>query len=600
MNKLLSYSCSLIFLGSSLSIAEEVTLSEVVVTATRSARTVDDSMASVTVITRKDIENSQALNISDILRNVPGIDITNSGGFGKTSSIFMRGTNTNHVLVLVNGIKIGSATIGSVDFERLPISQIERIEVVRGPRSSLYGSEAIGGVIQIFTRKSSKNHIEATVGIGKHNTKQVTAGISSANKTSWFNLYADKFKTDGFNACKGSETAGCFTIEPDDDGYDSMAFSTNMGYRLGDKGSIELHGLQSKGHTEYDTSFINEADLKHQVFGVKTDYAVNNNWLINLNVGQSIDKYDEATTSFFHTTRTSSSLQTNFFIANHILSLGYDFQKDKVDSNVNYVTDSLDNQGLFFEYQGQFGKTQFIAGLRQDDNEQFDQHTTGNIGLGYALSQQTRLLLSYGTAFKAPSFNELYFPNFGNATLVPEESNSIEVSLAGTQSYYRWSLDLYHTKIDKLIATNFEPETGNYYADNINQAKITGIDGSVNWKKNNWDFNTKLSWVKPEDATTGNILPRRAEKSISISIAEKLGTIRSEINFLAQSSRYDDVNNTTRLGGYGIFNITSTNQINKNLSLRLRVENIFDKQYETSYLYNSFGRFWFLSLHYQN
>ncbi|MBE9561455.1 MAG: TonB-dependent receptor [Proteobacteria bacterium] len=569
-------------------------LPEVTVTATRSAKT--SPLASVTVITREEIVKSQAISISDILHGVPGLDVTNNGGLGQNTSIFMRGTESDHILILLDGVKIGSATTGSMAFEHLPISQIERIEIVRGPRSSLYGSEAIGGVIQIFTRHSKTPHTESSVGIGADNTYRVTTGFSSSTKNNWLSLYADRLKTDGFNACND----GCFTFEPDDDGYENTSFSTRFGHNFANKANIEVHALKTKGNTQFDSSFNNQADFTQQVIGVKTDYIVNNWWLLNLNIGESQDKFDESSESYFHTTRTIYGLQNNLFFAEQELIIGYEEQTDDVSSHIDYAIDSLTNKGLFAEYQVEFASTELLLGVREDDNEQFGKHTTKNISLGYALNSTMRFIANYGTAFKAPSFNELYFPNYGNSQLIPEESESYEIGLIGKQQYYNWSINVYETKIDKLIATNFDAETNSYFADNINKAKIIGMDGAINLQKNNWEFNTKISWLKPEDETTGNLLPRRAEKSINVELAERRGSMRLAVNVLANSYRYDNTDNTQRLAGYGIVNLAGEYNVNKNLTLRMRVENILNKDYETVYSYNTPNQFWFFSLNYQH
>jgi vitamin B12 transporter len=577
-------------------------LPKVVITATRTAQTVDDSLASVTVISRDDIENSQAFTVPDILRGVPGLDISSNGGLGKTSSVFMRGTQSGHVLVLIDGIKIGSATLGTVPFQHLPLSQIERIEIVRGPRSSLYGSEAIGGVIQIFTRqwKGKKPRITVSGGMGADNTYEFDASVSGATENNWYSLGANRMQTDGFNACQGNNSGGCFTIEPDDDGYENNSFSAKIGHRFVGNSSISAHAIRTKGNTQFDSSFNNEADFTQQVIGIKADYVINEQWLLNLNVGESLDKFDESAESYFHTTRSTYALQNNFFLENQELILGYEQQIDDVASHIIYTINSITNKAMFAEYQTNFGATSLLVGLRRDDNEQFGEHTTKNISLSYALSHRTRFIASYGTAFKAPSFNELYFPNYGNSALIPEESESYEIGLLGQQQYYNWSINGYKTKIDKLIATSFDAINSSYYADNINKTKIIGMDAAINWHKNNWEFNTKISWLKPEDDATGNLLPRRAEKSLAMEIAEKRGPARLGIDVLVQSYRYDDAANTRRLGGYGIVNLTGAYNLNKNWTLQMRLENMLDKDYEMVYAYNTSGRFWVFGINYKS
>ena len=591
-------------LFSSFSSAEEP-FQTIVVTATRTAQTIDDSLAAVTVITRQDIEHSQVLTVPELLRSVPGLDISNSGGLGKQTSVFMRGTKTAHVLVLIDGVKIGSATLGTASFEHLPLSQIERIEIVRGPRSSLYGSEAIGGVIQIFTRKGKgKPKVHASFGAGSESTYQATTGLSGAAGPVWYSLMADHLRTDGFNACQGNESSGCFTIEPDEDGYENTSFSARLGSRLGENLMVETHALHIFGNTQYDSSFDNEADFLQQIIGLKADYDVSERWVMSLNVANTLDEIDNfgnnSSASHFYTDRTTASVVNNWlFSETNILTIGYDYQTDEVESSTAYTVDSRDNHGVFTEYQTQWGKIDLIVGLRNDDNEQFGNHATGNLGLGYALTPKTRLFASYGTAFKAPTFNELYFPDFGNPNLVPEESDSFEIGLLNRQATYQWSLNVYHTQIEKLIATYFDAATGDFFAANLNEAKITGVEGAFNWQQSKWEFNGQFSWLKPEDEMTGHLLPRRAEQTVNLELAESRGPARVGINFFAQSHRYDDSANTQRVGGYGIFNLTSEYHFTKQWALRFRLENLLDKEYQTASFYNTPGRTWFVSFHYQ-
>lgn len=598
---------SIFLLLYSFSCLAENTLPEVVVTATRSAQTVDDALASVTVITREDIENSQALTLPEVLRAVPGLDISTSGGFGQPTSVFLRGTESDHVLVLVDGVKVGSATLGITAFQHLPLSQIERIEIVRGPRSSLYGSEAIGGVIQIFTRQGKGKRVELSAGMGADRTYELTAGVSGSTKDNWYSLYANRLETDGFNACDGNTSGGCFTVEPDGDGYKNTSYSIRLGHRFENNLTVETHAMRAIADNQYDSSGANEANVVQQVIGFKTDYLLNDSWQMSLNAGESRDESENfghnATRSFFNTKRTTASFQNNFLYSEaNSLIIGYDYLLDEVDSSTDFAEKSRNNHGVFLEYQYQSGKTDLIMGVRQDDNEQFGKHSTGNLVLGYAVSEQTRFFISYGTAFKAPNFNDLYWPDSaffgGNPNLVPEESESIEIGLKGEQAYYRWSLNAYRTKIDKMISYQSDPVTFKGTMINIDQAQIKGIDGALNWRKAGWEFNITGSWLKPEDEKTGNLLARRAKKTFNVELAEKRGAGRLGISWLTQSHRYDDSANKQRLSGYGILNLTADYYFNKNWAIKTRLENVLDKEYETARFYNTQGRFWFVSLHY--
>ena len=268
----------------------------VVVTATRTAQTVDDSLASVSVITRADIERLQAQSLYDLLRGTAGISVANNGGAGKYTALFMRGTESDHVLVLIDGVKVGSATTGSTAFQDIPLTQIERIEIVRGPRSSLYGSEAIGGVIQIFTRRG-QGEVKPSFSFsaGNYGTYNTQVGIAGGDKTNWFSANLSNLITKGFNACKGSLSSGCFTVEPDKDDYHNIAASLRGGFRFGNSGTAELSALRSEGDTSYDGDSLfstNESSSVQQVLGGKVSFAAAPVWQMSLAAGQSRDMTD--------------------------------------------------------------------------------------------------------------------------------------------------------------------------------------------------------------------------------------------------------------------------------------------------------------------
>lgn len=577
------------------------TLPEIVVTATRTAQTVNDSQASVTVINHEQIERSQALTLPEVLRSVVGLDLVSNGGLGQATSVFLRGTNADHVLVLIDGIKVGSATLGTVPFQDFPVAQIDHIEVVRGPRSSLYGSEAIGGVIQIFTRQGDdKSHYNASVGGGSNSTYQAAAGLSNAATAPyWYNLQANYLQSGGFNACQGNLSSGCFTIEPDKDGYDNTSVSLRVGHRVNDKLKVEGQALRIEGNTQYDSPGHNELDFLQQVLSLQSAYVVNDAWDMKLSVGESRDEEDNfgktnLPRETYNTERSTLSWQNNLVLADEQeVTLGYDYQKDEVSSSVAYTGTARTNQGYFAQYQHR----SISLGLRQDDNEQFGNHTTYNAAVSYPLVATTQLYLSYGTAFKAPTFNELYYPSvggfpaFGNPHLRPEKSQSLELGMKGTQPNYIWSLSAFQTKINDLIA--------GYPADNIAQAKIQGGEGGLRWHKNTWEFYTNLSWLNPKDELTGNLLPRRAKTTFTVGLAETRGPARLGIDFFYQSYRYDDVANTQRLDGYYLFNVNGEYHLTKNWIVRARLDNVFDEEYEVVRFYNTPGRTFFLSLHYQ-
>jgi vitamin B12 transporter len=586
--------------------AEEIPLyrgGEIVVTATRTARTADETLAATTVITRRDIERSQATSVQELLAGQAGISIDNSGGAGKTTNAYLRGTNADHVVVLIDGVKVGSATDGKAAFQYFPVEQIERIEVVRGPRSSLYGSEAIGGVIQIFTRKGGDALMpSASVTLGSYNTRQATASLSGGGTDGWFSLGLGQMETDGFNAKKGA--AGAPPAEPDKDGYRNSSLSLRTGYRFSPGSEIDFHLLHAQGQNNYDGN-PNQGNFVQQVAGFGLKHQVSDMWSLKLAAGQSQDDSDNflngTFTSRFSTRRNTLSWQNDLALApGHLLTLGLDRQEDIVSSNKVYTLTGRDTTGLFAQYQGRAGKQDFQFSLRRDDNSQFGAYTTGNAAWGRALEGDLRVTLAYGTAFKAPTFNQLYYPSSAfyqsNPDLKPERARSLEAGLSGKAGAGRWSLNAFETRVDDLIA-GYTPVS------NISSARIRGLEAVSSLRLNEWDARIYLTLQKTQDqsgsSTNGNILPRRAEQSARLDIDRSLGGWQVGGTLRAEGRRYDNLANTTKLSGYGLLDLRAEYRLTRDLRLQARVENLFDKDYETVSLYNQPGRSLFLTLRYQ-
>ncbi|HEB99199.1 MAG TPA: TonB-dependent vitamin B12 receptor [Thiotrichales bacterium] len=584
--------------------AQAENLEPIVITATRTAQTADETLAPVTVITREDMERRQDRDLAETLRQVPGLSIANNGGPGKTTSVFLRGTESDHVLVLIDGIKAGSATTGTFAFQDIPVDEIERIEVVRGPRSSLYGSEAIGGVIQIFTRKGGgplRGHFSA--GGGTYSTYQGSAGISGGSERGWFSLSASGFDTKGFNACReeaATAFAGCYTAEPDKDGYRNLSISARGGYRFGNGLEFELRALRAGGENQYDGSYVNESESVQQTLGAGLRYAPMSAWTLNLSAGRSWDKSDNfkdgAFKSRFDTERDYLVFQNDITLGSSgLLTLGLDYQNDQVDSTEAYAVTSRDNKGLFAQYQGQVARHDLQLSLRLDDNEQFGKHTTGGMVVGHDFGNRMRLTASYGTAFKAPTFNELYYPGFGTPTLEPETSRSFELGVRGLADWGHWSVNAYHTRIDNLIAydSSWQPA-------NIDEARILGLEAVVGAQVGGWQWNTTLGLMEPKNtgggANDGNELPRRARESLRIDADRSFGRYSLGGTLEGVGRRYDDLANTRPLAGYGLVHLRGEYRLDKGWRLQGKVENLFDKDYETAAYYNQPGRSFYLTL----
>lgn len=578
-------------------------LDEIVVTATRTPHTAEETLVATTVITWRDIERGQAQSIQELLVGHAGIGLSSNGGVGQVASVFLRGTESGHVLVLIDGIKVGSATLGTTAFQDIPVDAIERIEIVRGPLSSLYGSEAIGGVIQLFTRRGGGEMTpSASVMLGSFNTKKTTATLSGGSENAWFNIGASHFDTDGFNACKGALGAACFTVEPDKDGYRNSALNLRGGYRFQPGTELDLHFLHAAGKVEFDGSFQNQMDSLQQVLGAGLKHQVNDRWNLKFSAGQSRDESENflngASTGVFDTRRDSYTWQNDLSLAtDHLLTLGLDRMEDRVSGTTAYTVSRRDDTGLFTQYQGRVGGNDIQLALRRGNNSQFGHHSTGNIAWGRALSNDIRASLSYGTAFKAPTFNQLYWPGFGNSNLSPERSRSLEIGLSGKFLAGRWSANIFETRVADLIGFD-----NAFNLVNIHSARIRGMEGVASLRLGEWDARINLTLQSPEQQSgvnSGNLLNRRAEQSLRLDLDRAIGAWNVGGTFRAEGRRYEDLANTVKLPGYGLVDLRAEYKLAKDWQVQAKLENLFDKDYETAHLYNQPGRSVFVTLLYQ-
>lgn len=592
-------------------------LDQVVVTATRTPSTVADSLFPVQVIDRDAIERSQARSLPDLLRGRAGIDLGNQGGPGKLGTVFLRGTESDQVLVLVDGVRIGSATAGLVSFQDIPVDQIDRIEIVRGPRSSLYGSEAVGGVIQVFTRRDTgASTPRFRIGAGSHGLREASAGIGGGSARAWYGADLAWQRTDGIDACRGTAGdpahpfgAGCFVDEPDRDGYRNASVNLRGGVDLGDTLKLEAHALRAEAFNAFDGSIFggNEADNVQQAMSAKLAWTPSPRVAVDLQLGRSDDDSDNrfndhaGTTTHvgnFDTKRYTASLQGDVALAEgQSLSAGADWQRDRIDSNTGFDATGRDNTGVYVEYLGRFGAQQWQASVRSDDNGQFGNHATGSLGWGIGFADGFRLTATVGTAFKAPTFNDLYYPFFGNPDLKPESSRSANIGIAQHAARWNWTLDAYETRIDDLISY----DSSIFLPNNIDKARIRGIEFTVDATLAGWDLGAQLSHADPRSdsgSTDGNWLARRARDTGRIDIDRAFGAFRFGATLNGAGRRYDDAANSVRLGGYATTDLRFEYAFADAWTLQARATNVFDRDYETVDWYNQPGREYGLSLRY--
>lgn len=581
--------------------AEEETI---LVTASRQPESISEALASATIYDREEIERSQARSLPELLSQAPGLNIATNGGRGGATSIFMRGTNSNHVLVLIDGIKATSPTLGASQLQNLSLEQVERIEIVRGPRSSLYGSEAIGGVIQIFTRKGEQGfHPRLSLGAGGYDSYQGSVGFSGGTGNASFGLQLDGESTQGYDVCRNNILDFNCGYEPDRDGFNNKSLGLNFGYRFNERLDVGLNFLNSSGTNENDSGYTNKTDYRQQTLAFNANLKATDIWSISLNAGQYLDNSDNFQGSTFvnylNTSRTNLSLQNTFQVAEHqSLILGLDQQNDEVDATTLYTRTQNENRGLFGQWKGAFGQHEFQFGLRRDDNDQFGQHDTGNLAWGYGFSDNLRLFASYGTAFAAPTFNDLYYPyGMGNPDLKPSISESLELGLKGSFGSGSWRASLYQTDIDNLISLN-----AFYIPENIAKARIQGLELGLDTQILGWQVSASLDLIDPRNLTKGpdykNKLARRPEQKLSLSLDRDFGRYSLGGSLLAQSESFNDSTYKAKLDGFARLDLRGEYRFDRNWRLQATLDNVSDERYETVKNYRQPGRTFFLKLRY--
>ena len=582
-----------------------IELADTVVTATRTPQPRESLVADVTVVDAETIERSGQMTLAELLQLQAGLEISNNGGAGKATNIFIRGTNSSHVLVLVDGLRSQSSTTGTTTFENIPLNQIERIEILRGPATSLYGQDAIGGVIQIFTKKGdAAPSFYANAGYGTYNTKIANAGVSGKLNNTKLAINIGSQDTDGFSALKTNQAN-----LKDDDGYRNTSVNVSVSHEWMAGHEIGLNFLNSDGTTYFDnrfnlTNFDSKAELNQQAASIFSKNKLTNVWLSTLKLGFSKDKlksFDEfVTPNFdrFDTKQSQLNWQNDITLPVGTLTLMYDRLEEKVRSNTKYNQTKRSNDGFVASYLANVQAHTLHASIREDHNSSFGNQLTGGLGYGYNLGQGWRATASYGSAFKAPSFNDLFFPDsFGfptsNPNLEPEKSDNLEASVRFQNTSTQASVTLYENRVRNLIALD-----ANFVPFNANKATLKGITLAANHQLNQWSFAGSIDLQSPRDDETDNLLVRRANRHAKGNVGYQIQDWRFGLEMLSTSKRYNDIANTLPIAGYTIFNLTSDYKINPQWRLQARLNNVFDKDYAlafdgnpntTGFIYNTPG-----------
>lgn len=579
---------------------EQLKLPAVIVTASRQAEAADDSSASVSVFTRADIDRLRPATVPELLTHVPGVQIANYGGRGASYGLYIRGTSTAQSLVLIDGVRVGSATMGGASLQFLNVDQIERIEVLRGSRSAIYGADAMGGVVQIFTRRSQGEGLTPYVRLagGSNNTWERTLGLSGGDARTRFSLSASLEETDGFDRTQVS-----YASDADDDAYRNRALSLSLSHRFNDVLEAGLNVLDQRGKTEIDNPFGRWDDTLYISFPAEPydEFTVSSSslyldgqfgerWNSRLELGHSEDKQENFDklfpgSSVNNTYRDSASWLNTLQVNDaHSLLVGLDYLNDKVSSSNAYDQTSRWNQAVILQhhFRGEAFSTEL--GVRHDDNEQFGNESTFNAALTLPVHADHELILAYSEGFRVPTFADLYWPDEGwtkgNPDLAPETSKSYELKWRGNlATATRLEASVYRTDFRDLLAYATDPVTSVGSTQNIGVARINGFEASLEQALFGWQATLGVSIIDPRNRDTGNILPNRAKRTLSLDLDRQFGAIGVGASWRAVSRSFNDGANTQEIAGHGVLDLRAAWQANDELRVDLKLANLLDKDY---------------------
>lgn len=579
-------------------------LPNVVISANRQVQARNDSSAANTVFTRDDIDRLQPTSLTDLLSRVPGVQIAPTGGRGSLPGVYIRGTKSAQSLVLVDGQRIANTTSGDSGLQYLNVDQIERVEVLRGSRSVIYGSDAIGGVIQVFTRRNAGQGLQPRLklGFGSHQTWERSLGLSGGDEQTRFDLGASLDETAGINSTHTS-----FPSDGDHDAYRNRSLSLNLSHAFSDALEVGFNLLDNRGKSEYDNSFGRYDVATGQTVGQKpyTDYTVssasgyvdatlNEHWQSRLELGHSENRDTKRDTlsddfSVFNTYRDSVNWQNDLTLnEQNSLILGGDWYEDRFHGSTTFTENSRWNRAAFVQHRfhGEWFSTEL--GLRRDQNQQFGGQNSWSGTLTLPINPDNDVLLSYSEGFRAPTFNDLYYPDtkYSNPNLQPETSKSYELQWRSQLSdSTRLEASLYRTDLSDAIILDRSGKP-----QNVASARINGFEAALKQELFGWQGNLGLSLIDPRDRDSGHTLARRARRTLNLDLDRQFDKLGLGASWQAISSSYDDEDNTQRLGGYALLGLRSSWALNREVSLSLKVDNLLDKNYARArYSYNDPG-----------
>ena len=579
---MLNVSLTALAVATAVSAVHAESIETITVYSSRQAQPVEQALNSVSVLDRADIVARQAQDLPALLSQLPGVTISRDGGRGQNSGIFIRGGNTGHTLILVDGVRTGSATLGISSLAMIPLDIIERIEVIRGPRAAWYGSDAVAGVIAITTRRAQST--ELSVGVGSYGLLETDLALQHRQGDLQVHANLGYSRADGFDVQPA--------LDPDKDGYWQRFATLGANYDT-ELGYVYWHSKINSGRYDFDTAWGSEdrsAVLQRShVLGWQHEIAASQHQL-QLSRNLDSDKtFGPDSQSPFQTKRDEVNYQWNHDLTTAwSVLLGANWYQEEVAKNPpDYEVTSRTNRAIFSGVQYQPEQWLLEIAARQDRFSQYGTERTWQMAAGYYFTEQWLLRVSRGTAFKAPSFNELYWPGFGNADLRPEESVSDEVALRYSADQLQSEFVVFDREVTNLIQ-------GLEQVENVRLATVRGAEYSLAWQQANWHHQLAYTWLDARNEQTNEPLIRRPKHSLNLRTQLQHEQWSAFATLDYQSSTFQGFDwssnaNFADLGGFTLLGIGGSYQLNPAWQLQLKLDNLTDKTYQTSIGYATAG-----------
>lgn len=570
---------------------------EVVVTASRVPEVRTEVVVAVDVIGRDEIEASASQDVVEVLRRVPGVDIVRGGGIGQQASVFIRGTNPNHALVLIDGVRVAALGTGAYAWEHLPLAQIERIEIVRGPRAALWGADALGGVIQIFTRREVRPY--ADLQLGSHDTYGLDAGTGRRGARGSFGVHVGWLETRGQNSTR----PGHFSFDPDRDGALLRNVMARGELELGSQ-HLEATFLHTDNAIEFDQG---RSQTRQDVQAVTLSGELAPGWDHRLILGGSRDRLDtpDAFTTYRSRRRQADWLFTAAPGQHGQVSMGLAWlnedghQMDTIGDTAIYAQ-ARHTQSVFARWHRRIQAQTLQVSGRYDDNSVYGSQSSFAVAWARELGAVARLSASWGQGFRAPTMNELYSPGWGgwyagNPELAPEHADNLELALHLSPSPQgEVEVRLFRNDIDAMI----DFSGAQAQARNIARARIDGAELAWHWQGDAWNLETSATWQDPRSRDTGEALLRRPPRKASFLLERRFESgLRLGLEGVAASHRPDY--GGVRLGGYGLLALRTRIPLGAVWSVDARLENLLDRDYTVVDGYHTPGATALLTLRWQ-